>query len=34
MWWIAVGLGVFAALIHWWIREQPVPRLSLAAAPA
>src|SRR6202047_2526456 len=34
MWWIAVGLGMFAALIHWCIRERPVPRLALAAAPA
>jgi len=34
MWWIAVGLGVFAAVIHWSIREQPVPRLAIAAAPA
>jgi MFS family permease len=32
MWWISVGLGVFAALIHWFIREQPVARLVLAAA--
>jgi MFS family permease len=29
MWWISVGLGVFAALIHWFIREQPVARLTL-----
>ena len=34
MWWISVGLGVFAALIHWFIREQPVERLKLAAVPA
>jgi MFS family permease len=33
MWWISVGLGVFAALIHWFIREQPVARLVPAAAP-
>jgi MFS family permease len=32
MWWIAVGLGLFAAAIHWRIREQPVARLALAAA--
>ena len=32
MWWISVGLGIFAALIHWFIREQPVERLTLAAA--
>jgi uncharacterized protein (DUF2062 family) len=34
MWWISVGVGVFAAVIHWWIRERPVPRIALAAAPA
>jgi len=34
MWWISVGLGVFAAVIHWWIREQPVPRLTILAVPA
>lgn len=33
MWWISVGLGVFAAAIHWHIRERPVPRL-VTAAPA
>ena len=32
IWWISVGLGVFAALIHWLIREQPVERIVLAAA--
>lgn len=32
VWWISVGLGVFAALIHWLIRERPVERLTLAAA--
>src|SRR6266571_3464061 len=32
IWWISVGLGVFAALIHWLIREQPVERLTLVAA--
>ena len=31
IWWICVGLGVFAALIHWSIREQPVERLTLVA---
>jgi MFS family permease len=30
MWWISVGLGVFAALLHWRIRERPVPRLAIA----
>ena len=32
MWWISVGLGVFAAAIHWRIRERPVARLAMAAA--
>ena len=26
MWWISVGLGVLAALLHWQIRERPAPR--------
>ena len=34
MWWISVGLGAFAAVVHWWIRERPVPRLAMAAALA
>ena len=34
MWWISVGLGVFAALLHWRIRERPVPRLALAEGVA
>jgi MFS family permease len=34
MWWISVGLGVFAAAIHWLIREQPVPRLRTVPVPA
>jgi MFS family permease len=32
MWWVSVGLGLLAALIHWRIREQPVPRIGLAQA--
>jgi hypothetical protein len=32
MWWISIGLGLFAALINWPIREVPVARL--AARPA
>ncbi len=27
MWWISIGLGLFAALVHWPISERPVPRL-------
>src|SRR5215813_9096562 len=34
MWWISIGLGLFAAAIHWRIRERPVPRLAMAAASA
>jgi len=33
LWWIGVALGVFAALVHWPIRDAPAPRLA-AAAPA
>ena len=32
MWWISIGVGVAAAIIHWAIREQPVPRLATAGA--
>ena len=32
IWWMAVGLGVFAALIHMPIREAPVRRLAGAAS--
>lgn len=32
MWWISIALGLFAAAIHWPIRERPVARL--AATPA
>ena len=34
MWWLSIGLGLFAAAIHWRIRERPVPRLAMAGAPA
>jgi len=34
MWWMSVGLGAFVAVIHWLIRERPVPRLAMAAAPS
>lgn len=33
MWWICIGMGLFAALIHWPIKERPVPRLA-APQPA
>jgi MFS family permease len=32
MWAISIGLGVFAALINWPIRERPVERLALQPA--
>ena len=32
VWWLAVALGVFAAIVHWPIREQPVERLAREAA--
>jgi predicted MFS family arabinose efflux permease len=32
MWWISIALGLFAALIHWPIREEPVERLRAQAA--
>lgn len=30
MWWVSIGLGLFAAAIHWPIRERPVVRLATA----
>ncbi len=27
MWWIAAGLGMFAAAMHWPIQKRPVPRV-------
>ena len=32
MWWLSIGLGLFAAAIHWPIRERPVERLRAQAA--
>ncbi|MEM7301606.1 MAG: MFS transporter [Pseudomonadota bacterium] len=32
VWWIGVALGLIAAILHWPIKEQPVPRLASAAA--
>ena len=32
MWWICIGLAVFASLIHLPIRERPVARLQAATA--
>jgi MFS family permease len=30
MWWLSVALGLFAAAMHWPIRERPVARLAAA----
>ncbi len=30
VWWIAIALGLFSALMHWPIRERPVARLAAA----
>ena len=32
IWWIGVALGIFAAVVHWPIREEPVLRPSPTAA--
>jgi predicted MFS family arabinose efflux permease len=32
VWWLGVALGIFAAIVHWPIKEQPVERMQLAAA--
>ncbi len=32
VWWLGVGLGIFAAAVHWPIREAPVYRPALSAA--
>lgn len=31
IWWVGIALGLFAAVVHWPIKEQPVPRLAEAA---
>jgi len=28
VWWLGVALGIFAGLVHWPIKEQPVARLA------
>jgi MFS family permease len=30
VWWLGVGMGIFAAIVHWPIREQAVERPALA----
>jgi MFS family permease len=32
VWWLGVALGLFAAAVHWPIKERPVERMQLAAA--
>ena len=32
VWWLGVALGLFAAVVHWPIRERPVERPALVAA--
>jgi MFS family permease len=32
VWWFGVALGLFAAVVHWPIKERPVERMQLAAA--
>lgn len=32
VWWLSVALGIFAALIHWPIKEAPVRRLAAQSA--
>ena len=32
VWWLGVALGIFAAVVNWPIKEQPVERMQLAAA--
>ena len=32
VWWLGVALGLFAAIVHWPIKERPVARPALAAA--
>lgn len=34
MWWICVALGLFAALVHWPIRERPTDRVAQGMAAA
>ena len=32
MWWISIALGLFAAAVHWPIKERPVARLATVGA--
>ena len=30
VWWLGVGMGIFAAIVHWPIQERPAPRPAMA----
>jgi len=30
VWWLGVGMGIFAAVVHWPIEERPAPRPAFA----
>ncbi|AAK86848.2 MFS transporter [Agrobacterium fabrum] len=30
VWWLGVGMGIFAAIVHWPIQERPAPRPVMA----
>jgi len=32
VWWLGVALGIFAAIVHWPIKEAQVARPALVAA--
>jgi predicted MFS family arabinose efflux permease len=32
VWWLGVALGIFAAIVHWSIREEPVQRPAIQTA--
>jgi predicted MFS family arabinose efflux permease len=32
VWWLGVALGIFAAIVHWPIREEPVQRPAIQTA--
>ena len=34
VWWLGVALGVFAAIVHWPIRERPIERPAAGLQPA
>ncbi|KZL18823.1 putative MFS-type transporter YhjX [Pseudovibrio axinellae] len=34
IWWLGIALGIFAAIVHWPIREQSASKSALVRAPA